>query len=333
MGALPATQVDNGDGSVDSKGDQLSALPTPTPRPAPVCDIIHYGWSLQTSSDSCTAGSHMCPSGGSCCPDSLQCGTVVGDSEVPVCCPADNPDCRGDVEGLWPQVCSDSSWALWHVNTNGNHFCCKPGQVGYNVPGNNSAVGYCGSAVPLGNMRSIFDYPGDGSTPGSNLAFPCDSNPYPNATLPSIISAILNPAPTLNPNPNKPQQVYYTNASTSYFPTKSIPVKPTVTPQVEGVTIITTIINGVECTTAISRSVATSVPFIATATPVPGAGGAGSGSGSGAGAGSSAAGAGGSTPSKSTTASGAKFTGGASTFGASSMAVGGIMAAVAVLFL
>lgn len=132
--ATPAVQQNNGDGSVNSLGVQVSALPSPTPSPAPTCDIIaKYGWSLQingTADGGCTAGSRQCSNyAGACCPETLNCGTVIGDSEVPVCCPASNPDCRGDVEGLWPQVCADSSWALWHVNTNGNHFCCKPGEM------------------------------------------------------------------------------------------------------------------------------------------------------------------------------------------------------------
>ena len=48
-------------------------------------------------------------------------------------------------------------------------------------------------------MRSILDYEGDRSTPGSFAKFPCDTSPAPNATLPEIISAILNPPTTLNP--------------------------------------------------------------------------------------------------------------------------------------
>jgi hypothetical protein len=197
--ATPAMQFNNGDGSVDSSGTQVSALPTATKTPAPTCDILHYGWSLQVDDESgCTEGSDYCSYGGSCCPSTLNCGTVIGDSEVPVCCPPGNPDCRGDVEGLWPQVCADSSWALWHVNTNGNHFCCLPGQIGYNVPNDNAAVGFCGSAVPNGTMRSILDYEGDGSTAGSYASFPCDSLPAPNATWTNITSSILHPAPTLN---------------------------------------------------------------------------------------------------------------------------------------
>jgi hypothetical protein len=155
-GSTPAVQFNNGDGSVNSAGTQVSALPTATPTPAPTCDIVHYGWSLQVDDAAkCTEGSSLCSYGGACCPSGLNCGTVIGASEVPVCCPPDNPDCRGDVEGLWPQVCADSSWALWHVNTNGNHFCCLPDQIGYNVPNDNAAVGFCGSAVPNGTMRSI----------------------------------------------------------------------------------------------------------------------------------------------------------------------------------
>jgi len=60
-------------------------------------------------------------------------------------------------------------------------------------------VGFCGSAVPNGTMRSILDYEGDRSTPGSFAKFPCDTSPAPNATLPEIIAAILNPPVTLNP--------------------------------------------------------------------------------------------------------------------------------------
>ena len=48
-------------------------------------------------------------------------------------------------------------------------------------------------------MRSILDYEGDRSTAGSFAKFPCDSSPAPNATLPEIIAAILNPPATLNP--------------------------------------------------------------------------------------------------------------------------------------
>ena len=155
-GMLPAVQYYDGDGSVNSAGTQVSALPVATPTPAPVCDIVHYGWSLQVDDAAgCTEGSSLCSYGGACCPTGLNCGTVIGDSEVPVCCPPDNPDCRGDVEGLWPQVCADSAWALWHVNTNGNHFCCLPDQIGFNVANDNAAVGFCGSAVPNGTMRSI----------------------------------------------------------------------------------------------------------------------------------------------------------------------------------
>jgi hypothetical protein len=200
-GALPAVQDNNGDGSVAADGTQLSTLPKPAPTVAPTCDLVSYGWSLQKApTDSCQTGFNQCSNyAGACCPTGLNCGTVVGDSEVPVCCPPENPDCRGDVQGLWPQLCADSSWALWHVNTNGNHFCCKPGQVGWNYPNNNTAVGHCGYAVPEGAMRSIYDYPGDGSTPGSYLKFPCDSNPAPNNTYNSMAAAILNPAPTLNP--------------------------------------------------------------------------------------------------------------------------------------
>lgn len=208
-GAIPGAQQNNGDGSVDSTGAQVSALPSATPTPAPTCDIIaSYGWSLQINGSTdggCTAGSSQCSNyAGACCPDTLNCGTVIGDSEVPVCCPADMPDCRGAVEGLWPQVCSDSSWALWHVNTNGNHFCCRPGEIGWNIINDNAAVGYCGTHVPMANntMRSILDYVGDGSTAGSIYDFPCDSSPAPNASLPSIISAILNPPTSLNPLPS-----------------------------------------------------------------------------------------------------------------------------------
>jgi hypothetical protein len=193
-GSLPGVQFNNGDGSVDSNGTQIIALPVPAPTKAPTCDIVHYGWSLQVSDSSqCTEGSNYCSYGGSCCPSSLNCGTVIGASEVPVCCHPSNPDCRGDVEGLWPQLCADSSWALWHVNTNGNHFCCLPGQVGYNVPNDNAATGFCGSAVPNGTMRAILDYEGDGSKPGAWEGFPCDSNPAPNGSYSSISSAILNP--------------------------------------------------------------------------------------------------------------------------------------------
>lgn len=196
----PAVQFNNGDGSVSSEGVQLTELEVPPATPAPTCDVVHYGWSLQVDNEAgCTEGSNLCSYGGSCCPSGLNCGTVIGDSEVPVCCPPGNPDCRGDVEGLWPQLCADSSWALWHVNTNGNHFCCLPGQVGFNIPNDNAAVGFCGSAVPNGTMRSILDYEGDRSTPGSFAKFPCDTSPAPNATLPEIISAILNPPTRLNP--------------------------------------------------------------------------------------------------------------------------------------
>jgi len=71
--------------------------------------------------------------------------------------------------------------------------------VGYNIPNDNAAVGFCGSAVPNGTMRSILDYEGDRSTAGSFAKFPCDTSPAPNATLPEIINAILNPPTTLNP--------------------------------------------------------------------------------------------------------------------------------------
>lgn len=169
-GSTPAVQFNNGDGSVNSAGTQVSALPTATPTPAPTCDILHYGWSLQVDDASgCTEGSNYCSYGGSCCPSGLNCGTVIGDSEVPVCCPPGNPDCRGDVEGLWPQVCADSSWALWHVNTNGNHFCCLPDQIGYNVPNDNAAVGFCGSAVPNGTMRSILVSDFSSQFPGKHI--------------------------------------------------------------------------------------------------------------------------------------------------------------------
>ncbi|KAG9247329.1 hypothetical protein BJ878DRAFT_477489 [Calycina marina] len=197
----PAIQFNNGDGSVGANGTQITALPVPDPVPAPTCDVVHYGWSLQVDDESgCTNGSNYCSYGGSCCPSGLTCGTVIGDSEVPVCCQPGNPDCRGDVEGLSPQLCADSSWALWHVNTNGNHFCCLPEQIGYNIPNDNAAVGFCGSAVPNGAMRSILDYVGDGSIAGSFANFPCNTSPAPNSTWTDIISSILNPAPTLNPS-------------------------------------------------------------------------------------------------------------------------------------
>ncbi|KAH8592463.1 hypothetical protein B0O99DRAFT_238889 [Bisporella sp. PMI_857] len=227
--STPAVQFNNGDGSVSPDGVQLEALPTATPTPAPTCDIIHYGWSLQVNDEGgCTEGSKLCPYGGSCCPSGLNCGTVIGDSEVPVCCVPGNPDCRGDVEGLWPQLCADSSWALWHVNTNGNHFCCLPGQIGYNIPNDNAAVGFCGSAVPNGTMRSILDYEGDGSTPGSFLKFPCDTSPAPNASFESITKEILNPPATLNPySPTRLPLAtgLYPNATMSYNAVATV-VKP-----------------------------------------------------------------------------------------------------------
>ena len=71
--------------------------------------------------------------------------------------------------------------------------------MGYNVPNDNSAVGFCSDAIPEGTMRSILDYAGDGSTAGSFAKFPCDSSPSPNASFPSIVSCILSPDPTLNP--------------------------------------------------------------------------------------------------------------------------------------
>lgn len=53
--------------------------------------------------------------------------------------------------------------------------------------------------MPNGTMRSILDYVGDGSKPGSFAKFPCDTSPAPNASLPDIQSSILSPAATLNP--------------------------------------------------------------------------------------------------------------------------------------
>lgn len=236
--ALPGTQVNNGDGTVDSSGVQIVALVAAnetcdgygicksTAEPAPTCDVIHYGWSLQSNTSTCTTGSNLCSYSGvnACCPEGLTCGTVIGDSEVPVCCPPGNPDCRGDVEGLWPQVCADSSWALWHVNTNGNHFCCKPGEIGYNRINDVYATGYCGTAVPRNSnttvwMRSILDYEGDGSQAGSHLSFPCDSSPAPNASFASMCNAILNPPATLNPYPVTLSSALYPNVVTVYLPT------------------------------------------------------------------------------------------------------------------
>lgn len=49
-------------------------------------------------------------------------------------------------------------------------------------------------------MRSILDYEGDRSIPGSFAKFPCNSSPAPNATLPEICDNILNPPPNLNPS-------------------------------------------------------------------------------------------------------------------------------------
>lgn len=208
-GSTPGQQVNNGDGTVDSLGNQIIALNYTKPDPAPTCDIIaKYGWSLQINGTDddyggvCTTGSSQCSNyAGACCPDTLNCGTVIGDAEVPVCCPASNPDCRGDVEGLWPQVCADSSWSLWHVNTNGNHFCCKPHEIGWNIINDVYALGYCGTHVPVANntMRAILDYVGDGSTPGSSYDFPCDTSPAPNASLPDMLSAIVSPPEGLNP--------------------------------------------------------------------------------------------------------------------------------------
>jgi len=225
--STPATQFNNGDGSVSPEGVQLVELVVPAATPAPTCDVLHYGWSLQVDSAAgCTSGSDLCSYGGSCCPKGLTCGTVIGDSEVPVCCPPGNPDCRGDVEGLWPQLCSDSSWALWHVNTNGNHFCCKPGQIGYNVPGDIAAVGFCGSAVPNGTMRSILDYEGDDSVAGAFAKFPCDTSPAPNATLPEIVSSILNPASSLNPAGLPQATPIYGNGTIPKNPAVATIVKP-----------------------------------------------------------------------------------------------------------
>lgn len=148
--------MDNGDGSVSPDGTQLKPLPSATPSPAPVCDVIaNYGWSMQVDDASqCTAGSRMCEDSAACCPNELVCGEI-GPSQVQPCCPKENPNCRGDVNGLAVQVCADSSWSLWHVNTNGNHFCCLPGKVGYNVPNDQAATGFCGDVVPGGTMRSI----------------------------------------------------------------------------------------------------------------------------------------------------------------------------------
>jgi len=96
QGSTPGVQFNNGDGSVSSKGNQTIHLPRPSPTPAPTCDIVHYGWSLQVDDEKgCTEGSNICGYGGACCPDGLNCGTVIGDSEVPVCCVPGNPDCRG----------------------------------------------------------------------------------------------------------------------------------------------------------------------------------------------------------------------------------------------
>lgn len=62
-------------------------------------------------------------------------------------------------------------------------------------------------------MRSILDYEGDGSRPGSNLEFPCDTNPAPNASYTSLIAAILNPAASLNPFPVASPVPLYPNAT------------------------------------------------------------------------------------------------------------------------
>jgi len=72
--------------------------------------------------------------------------------------------------------------------------------VGYNIPNDNAAVGFCGNRVPNGTMRSILDYEGDGSTAGAFGKFPCDSSPKPIIKLESIKEMILNPPKTLNPS-------------------------------------------------------------------------------------------------------------------------------------
>lgn len=88
---------------------------------------------------------------------------------------------------------------------------------GWNIINDNAAVGYCGDHVPVANntMRSILDYVGDGSTAGSVYDFPCDSSPAPNASLPSIISAILSPSASLNPTSWSTDSAQYPTATAS----------------------------------------------------------------------------------------------------------------------
>jgi len=74
--------------------------------------------------------------------------------------------------------------------------------VGFNVPHDNAAVGFCGSAVPNGTVRSILDYVGDGSKPGSFEKYPCDTTPKPVEALPGIKDQILNPPADLNSGKN-----------------------------------------------------------------------------------------------------------------------------------
>lgn len=185
------------------------------------------------------------------------------------------------------------------MNTNGNHFCCLPDQIGYNVPYDNAAVGFCGSSVPNGTMRSILDYVGDGSNPGSFEKFPCDSNPAPNASYVSVLSAIMNPAPSLNPTglplatgiyPNATQNTVYTKPWATISSLIGTDVATVITKQI---ILYTTICNGVTQTLASTGS-ADGIPtshFSAKVTSGPGSGygsspGYGSGSGSGYGSGS-----------------------------------------------
>lgn len=258
---------------MDSKGNQLTALPVPPPVHAPTCDIVHYGWSLQTNTSSCTPGSSLCSYGGACCPSGLTCGTVIGDSEVPVCCQPGNPDCRGDVEGLWPQVCADSSWSLWWVNENGNHFCCKPGQIGYNRIHDVFAVGFCGDAVPTNTnttiwMRSILAYEGDKSTAGSFEHYPCDSSPPPNSSWPTIVNSILNPPPDLNPAKipvGSGPYANYTTVNALTRPTNAVDLLPITC----STYLVTTVISGlVTVDTHTSTYVAGAAAAISTSTAI-----------------------------------------------------------------
>ena len=99
---------------------------------------------------------------------------------------------------------------------------------------------------------------GDGSTAGSFASFPCDSNPAPNATWSNITSAILNPAPTLNPGGIGLATGIWLNGTGSYGATKTI-VKPWET---------TTYVcpAGSSETVAIIHSLSNGIPVTATST-------------------------------------------------------------------